>query len=141
MKKVIKIILFIILAVIILTIGGCAVILGIMNHRNENYWKYTETGGDIEAKYTALGGYDVSYTEFNADGKIWKKYEIWYPSEMKDGATYPIVVMANGTGIKASQYKEVFQHLASWGGLLSEMKVITPEPANPLRLPLILFLA
>ena len=44
MKKVIKTILFIVLAVIILAVGGCSVLLGIMNHKNENYWKYTETG-------------------------------------------------------------------------------------------------
>ena len=61
MKKVIKTILFIVLAVIILAVGGCSVLLGIMNHKNENYWKYTETGGDIEAKYTALGEHEVSY--------------------------------------------------------------------------------
>lgn len=115
MKKVIKIILFVIVAVIVLTIGGCVVLLGIINHRNENYWNYAETGGDIEAKYTALGACEVSYAEFNADGKVWKKYEVWYPSEMEDGATYPLVVMANGTGTKASQYKAVFKHLASWG--------------------------
>lgn len=115
MKKVIKIILLVIVAVIVLTIGGCVAFLGIMNHRNDNYWNYAETGGDIEAKYTALGAYDVSYAEFNADGKVWKKYEVWYPSEMKDGTAYPIVVMVNGTGTKASQYKAVFNHLASWG--------------------------
>lgn len=115
MKKVIKIILLIILAVIILIIGGCTVILGIMNHRNENYWKYAEAGGDIEAKYAALGVCDVSYAEFNADGTAWKKYEVWYPSEMKDGDSYPLVVMANGTGIGASKNKAFLKHLASWG--------------------------
>lgn len=115
MKKVIKIILCIVLAVIILSLGGCSLFLGIMNHRNENYWKYAETGGYIEAKYTDLGTYAVSYAEFNADGKVWGKYEVWYPSEMKESVTYPVVVMANGTGTKASQYREVFKHLASWG--------------------------
>lgn len=115
MKKMVKIILFIVIAVIILTVGGCSVLFGIINHRNENYWKYSEPKGEIETKYTALGSYDVSYTEFNADGKIWKKFEVWYPSEMQDGITYPLVIMANGTGVKASQYKEVFKHLASWG--------------------------
>jgi len=115
MKKVVKIILLIILAVVILTVGGCAVLLGVMNHRNENYWKYSEPKGEIETKYTELGSYDVSYAEFNADGKVWGKYEIWYPSEMQDGTTYPLVILANGTGVKASGYKEVFKHLASWG--------------------------
>lgn len=116
MKKAIKIILLIVLAAMILTIGGCAVIFGIMNHRNENYWKYAKTGGDIESKYTALGPYEVSYLEFDSENEIYKKHEVWYPSEMKDtDKTYPLVIMANGTGIKSSQYKEVFKHLASWG--------------------------
>lgn len=115
MKKMVKIILLIILAVIILTVGGCTALLGITNQRNENYWKYSEPKGEMETKYTALGSYDVSYAEFNADGKAWRKYEIWYPSEMPDGTIYPLVIMANGTGVKASQYKEVFKHLASWG--------------------------
>lgn len=116
MKKMIKIILFIILAVIVLTIGGCTVLLGIMNYKNKNYWKYSEPKGEIETKYTALGSYEVSFAEFNADGTVWEKYEVWYPSEMKNtDCTYPLVVMANGTGVKASQYKEVFKHLASWG--------------------------
>ena len=115
MKKAAKIILFIVLTVIILVVGGCAVLLGIINHRSQKYWKYSEAKGEIETKYTALGSYDVSYAEFNADGKAWGKYDIWYPSEMKDNTTYPLVVMANGTGVKASQYKEVFKHLASWG--------------------------
>ena len=30
-------------------------------------------------------------------------------------ATYPLVVMANGTGVKASKYQPIFKHLASWG--------------------------
>ncbi len=114
--KAIKIIGIIIVVCVVLVVGGCSVILGIMNHRNENYWKYTETKGEIESKYSALGTYEVSTAEWNADGKAWQKYEVWYPSEMKDSnGTYPLVIMANGTGIKASQYKAVFKHLASWG--------------------------
>ena len=115
-KKVIKIVLIIILAVVILTVGGCSILFGIINHRNANYWKYAETGGVVEAKYTALGSYEVSSLEFDSENEAYKKYEVWYPSEMKDtDKTYPLVIMANGTGVKASQYKEVFKHLASWG--------------------------
>lgn len=116
MGKTIKIILLIILICVVLLVGGCSVLLGIMNHRNDNYWKYTETKGEIETKYTALGTYEVSTVEWNADGKVWQKYEVWYPSELKEGNdTYPLVIMANGTGVKASQYRAVFRHLASWG--------------------------
>ena len=112
----IKIIGTIIVDCVVLVVGGCSIILGTMNHRNENYWKYTETKGEIESKYSALGTYEVSTAEWSADGKVWKEYEVWYPSDMKGSSgTYPLVIMANGTGIKASQYREVFRHLASWG--------------------------
>lgn len=29
--------------------------------------------------------------------------------------TYPVVVMANGTGVPYRKYEEIFEHLASWG--------------------------
>ena len=41
---------------------------------------------------------------------------VWYPAEMETSrGTYPLVVMVNGTGVSASKYKPVFEHLASWG--------------------------
>lgn len=94
-------------------------LLGIMNDKNENYWKYTEPKGEIETKYTALGSCEVSYAEFKAEDRRWEKYEIWYPSEMQEGTVYPLVVMANGTGVNASRYKAVFKHLASWGFIVA----------------------
>lgn len=116
MKKVIKIILFIVLAVIILTVGGCSVLLGIMNHKNENYWKYTETGGDIEAKYTALGEHEVFCKEFDANDEIIGKYAVWYPSDLENSDNkYPVVIFANGTGSTSDTYKAFFKHLSSWG--------------------------
>ncbi len=114
--KVIKIILLIIVILAVLLVGGCVALGAIMNHRNENYYKYATPAGEIEKKYTAMGELEVSYKEFEATTDTYKKYEIWYPTEMKDTDTkYPLVIMANGTGVKASQYKEVFKHLASWG--------------------------
>lgn len=116
MKKVIKIILIVILAIMILMVGGCSVLLGVMNHRTKNYYKYSNPQGELEKKYTALGDYEVSFAEFDADNTTYGKFEAWYPSEMKNkDEIYPVVVMANGTGSKASKYKEVFKHLASWG--------------------------
>lgn len=46
--KAIKIVEIIIVVCVVLVVGGCSVILGIMNYRNKNYWKYTETKGEIE---------------------------------------------------------------------------------------------
>lgn len=124
MAKMIKLILFFIMAAAVLAIGGCAVLFRIMDDRNKNYWEYAGAKGEIETMYTALGSYDVAFAEFPADGRPWQKYEVWYPSDIdkldeSDRTTYPIVVMANGTGVKASQYEEVFRHLASWGFIVA----------------------
>lgn len=114
--KALKIALIVIAVLVLVAVMGIVVLLAYINHHNENYYKYAVTGGEIEAKYTALGAHDVSYIEFDAGNETYKKHEIWYPTEMTDNSrTYPLVVMANGTGVKASQYKEVFQHLSSWG--------------------------
>ncbi len=116
MKKVIKIILLIVLAVIILIVGGCSVLLGIMNNKNKNYWKYTETSGNIEAKYTALGGHEVSYNEYDANDATIGKYAVWYPSDLGNSDNkYPVVIFANGTGSTSDTYKAFFKHLSSWG--------------------------
>lgn len=116
MSKIIKIILIIIALLVVIVVAGVLILLTVMNNRNTKYWKYNETGGEIEAKYTALGSYEVSYIEFDAENEAYQKFEIWFPSEMKDNdGTYPLVIMANGTGVRASKYQEVFKHLASWG--------------------------
>lgn len=73
----------------------------------------------IEAKYKVSGSYSVSYADFAAQNDTWQKYEVWYPTKIESsGETYPLIVMANGTGITASKYKDVFEHLASWGFLV-----------------------
>ena len=83
----------------------------------DGYYKNIKSDKPLEQKYIAKGEYEVSYYEQKTDNKDWKKYEIWYPSELENsnGKTYPLVVMVNGTGVKASKYKPVFDHLASWG--------------------------
>lgn len=81
----------------------------------KNYTKTVETGGEIEAKYLAMGPHEVKYTQADAPGD-WKKFEAWYPEELEtSGGTYPVAVFANGTGVYASKYKALFRHLASWG--------------------------
>ena len=83
----------------------------------ENYIIEVMTGGDLEAKYIASGRYETSYFEAdyleNADIK---KIEVWYPTELETNSTkYPVVLFINGTGVSASRYRPVFEHLASWG--------------------------
>lgn len=114
--KIIKGILIGILIFCILVVCVILVFFKYLEYRNTHYYNYATIGGPIEEKFTALGEYDISYVEFDANNVTYKKFEIWYPAELETSSNvYPLVVMANGTGIKASQYKEVFQHLASWG--------------------------
>ena len=82
----------------------------------DGYNNDVKTSAPLEQKYTLKGNYEVSYYEQDANNKQWKKYEIWYPTEMETSeGTYPVVVMVNGTGVAASKYKPIFEHLASWG--------------------------
>ena len=82
----------------------------------DGYNNDVKTSAPLEQKYTLKGNYEVSYYEQDANNKQWKKYEIWYPTEMETSeGTYPVVVMVNGTGVAVSKYKPIFEHLASWG--------------------------
>lgn len=120
MGKIVKRILIVVLALIVLAVallfGTCAVI----DYKNKHYWKYASPYGSIEKQYTPLGAYEVSFDEYKTKNKTCKKFEIWYPSELKSAQKiYPLVIMVNGTGVMASQYKEVFKHLASWGFIVA----------------------
>lgn len=80
-----------------------------------DYIETVETGGEIETKYLAMGGYEVKHAEAEAPDE-WEKFEVYYPVELEQGeGTYPAVVFVNGTGVRASKYKALFRHLASWG--------------------------
>ena len=81
----------------------------------KDYTKTVETGGEIEAAYMAAGQYQVKHIEAEAPGD-WKKFAAYYPAGLEETeSTFPVVVFANGTGVGASRYKALFQHLASWG--------------------------
>ena len=81
----------------------------------KDYTKTVETGGEIEAAYMAAGPYPVKRVEAEAPGD-WKKFTAWYPAGLEETeSAFPVVVFANGTGVGASRYPALFQHLASWG--------------------------
>lgn len=83
---------------------------------SKNYVNEVQTGGIMEAKYLSMGKYDVSYYEEKTEIKAIKKYEIWYPTTLENEVRkYPVVIVVNGTGVFASKFKPLFQHLASWG--------------------------
>lgn len=112
LKTILKTLLIIVIVIAVLVTAGFT----FLKYKNTNYYKFTKTKQPIEKQYTALGNYEVSFAEFEADDETIKKYEIWYPRELESSdIKYPVVVIANGTGIPASSYKAFFKHLASWG--------------------------
>ncbi|MGN1119566.1 MAG: alpha/beta hydrolase [Oscillospiraceae bacterium] len=81
-----------------------------------DYFEKTVTEMPLERKYTAKGGFEISSAVYLADNEKIGQFKVWYPTELESGDnTYPLVIMANGTGVKASRYEAVFEHLASWG--------------------------
>ena len=74
MKKVLKAVVIILLAVIVLVAGGLFAIAKLGEYKNAHYYENATTGGDIEKKYSALGSYDVSYIEFDAITAAYGKY-------------------------------------------------------------------
>lgn len=119
MKKAVKITLItiaIVIAVMILAIVIFFAWAGKQPMVKDGYYNDVQTSAPLEQKYTKKGDYEVSYYEQDANNKQWKKFEIWYPAELETTEnTYPLVVMVNGTGVAASKYKPIFDHLASWG--------------------------
>lgn len=121
MKKVIKIIVIAFLVVVAFIVAGIAFIIYKFATAEpeimapDNYETTVQTGGDIETQYIKRGKYDVlSFEEETKEN--WKKYEIYYPSALNDGdEKYPVIVMSNGSGVRASRYLNIFQHYASWG--------------------------
>ena len=112
--KILKIIGIIILIPIVLIIGFL-VILSLIPMTPNNYTKETKTGGNIEAKYLAMGNYKVKSTKKDGS-ELTKKHYIYYPKELKEtNKKYPVVVVLNGTGVLPKKYKALFKHLASWG--------------------------
>lgn len=113
-KKVLKVI-----GIIILCIVAFVVILlfclSKMPAIAKDYTKKIETGGDIEANYLGDGACQVSYYE-EAAAQVFEKYEIYYPKELEtEEKAYPVIVVCNGTGWKASKSKPIYEHYASWG--------------------------
>lgn len=114
MMKVLKLIGIIILCIVVLIVI-LLICLSRMSALRKDYIKKIETGGDIEAKYLGAGSYEVSYYE-EAAVQVFEKYEIYYPKELEtEDKVYPVIVVCNGTGWKASKSKPIYEHYASWG--------------------------
>ena len=118
MKKVVLTVLKIagiVLLVLILLIAGFLFWLSRRPFVPNNYTETVETGGALEAKYLAMGPYEVKQVKAEAP-EDWKEFVAYYPAQLEDsGDQWPAVVFVNGTGVYASKYPTLFRHLASWG--------------------------
>ena len=105
----------IILLVLIVLLAALLFCMSKRSFVPSDYTETVETGGRIDAKYLASGAYEVSYLEepvLHGFGK----YVLYYPSELKSTEkAWPVIVMANGSGCRASKYPALFEHLSSWG--------------------------
>ena len=118
MKKVVLTLLKIagiVLLVLILLIAGFLFWLSRRPFVPNNYTETVDSGGVLEAKYLAMGPYEVKLVKSKAP-EDWKEFVAYYPAELEDsGEPWPAVVFVNGTGVYASKYPALFRHLASWG--------------------------
>lgn len=117
LKTIGKIIITIIIIILVLILGLICWYLYEDNKPSikENYRSGIETGGNIEYRYLQDGDYETGKMTIKASDPI-KKYTIYYPAEMLESdKTYPMVLMVNGTGGKATKYEPQFAQLASWG--------------------------
>lgn len=114
MKKVLKIVGIVLLAVII-AIAVLLICIGNKPAAPADYQQSVETGGEIEAAYMANGSFSVSVYE-EPVLQAFKKYVIYYPSELEvSDRQYPVIVICNGSGTPISKYPSVPEHYASWG--------------------------
>lgn len=114
MKKVLKVIGIIVLAIVILVVGFL-LWLSTRPSAPKNYTKAVETGGEIEAKYMRIGEYKVKHFTVGAD-EVLQKHLVYYPAELENSdRKYPVIFSLNGTGVAGSKYASVFEHFASWG--------------------------
>lgn len=117
MNKLRTVLKFTVLALLLLAVLTAGLLLWLSQRQllSADYPKQVATGGELEAKYAQYGAYEVAYFEQQVL-ESYEKYEIWYPAELTDtDLTYPVIVVNNGTGMRASRQKNAYKRLASWG--------------------------
>lgn len=76
----------------------------------------TDVSCPIEKKFLQNGPWEAECLQTASEDKKIRTFCVWYPAAMAEGReSYPLVIMVNGTGVKASAYRPIFRHLASWG--------------------------
>ena len=113
MWKVIAIVL-IVFVVATLALKGCGQALSKIPSVPSDYIQKVKTGGEIEAKYLAMGSHEVEHLE-SATVSSLEKFEVYYPKDIDKMGKVPVVIFLNGTGTPATKYPALQEHLASWG--------------------------
>lgn len=107
-------VLAIIIILVFLALKGFGEIISRIPSVPDDYVEKVQTGGDIEAKYLAMGNHEVEHYEAGAMMSF-QKFELYYPKDIESMDKLPVVVFVNGTGVKGSKYPALQKHLASWG--------------------------
>ena len=111
--------LLIISAVVLACCVGCKAILNNILTAplvKDGYQNEFEYKGKLEKLYAYNGSFSVDSLSVVSNDEAVKRFHVWFPSELKESTKkWPVVVMANGTGVLATRYVPIFEHLASWG--------------------------
>lgn len=90
---------------------------GLLNSRvvPDDYTKTVKTSGAIERTYLSDGPHKTARQSLQTQ-KPMEQYEIYYPVDLLEKkVACPAVIFLNGSGVPASRYPALFEHLASWG--------------------------
>lgn len=115
--KFLKIIL-IVVVILVITLSIILLLLSMQPFVPNNYTQTVKTGGELEARYLAMGTSQVEHMEVPTEEE-WGNINVYYPKELTNSEeSYPVVVFVNGTGVYSSKYPALFKHLASWGFII-----------------------
>ena len=113
-KKVL-LVLLLIPVIVAVVLAGLYLYADNKKYIHSGYNQEIETGGALEAKYLQTGEYPTKKFTAKAEDPI-KKYTVYYPEKMETADhTYPMILVVNGTGGKATKYEPEFELYASWG--------------------------
>jgi dienelactone hydrolase len=117
LEKVLKIVKWIV--VIILALGAVLYLVYLYADNrvelHKGYNQKIETGGELEKKYLLGGDLKIKKTTYQDEDPI-KTISVFYPEELENSnKKYPMILVMNGTGGKASKYEAMFEMYASWG--------------------------
>lgn len=126
MKRVIKIVGFVILGIILLIVLLLGVLL-VKNHIDSqkpwlapDYYTLFRSDAALEERYAGLGGYAVSNIVYPSENEVIQNIRVWYPSEPEQtGQTYPLILVTNASNTAALNYEPFFERLASWGFIVA----------------------